>query len=524
MPGSSQPKPIAYNYQDLLTYIKDGFFKLPKFQREFVWSADKSAKLLDSIVKGYPIGTFIIWQTDHRLAHVKNLGGADIPDTPPGHPVKYVLDGQQRLASIFATMMGLTVNNTDYKKICLNLQNDEDDEIISVNGSGKSITIFDLLNSDMGYISRNYSDHIEKIDEYRTRLRTYDFSMIEINDYPIEKAVDIFTRINTSGKALTLFEIMAAKTYDESRGFFLATKYKDMQDELESYKYAVPGPTLLQSISVNLIQKCARKDILELDKGDIIDVYDRTYDAIKKAVDYFKEKYGIQVSKILPYDALVVPFQYFFFKNNANPSLGQADMLEEYFWRASLTSRFSSAVETKLGQDCKRMEDILHDKESSFDELKVTLTAKDIENLKFSTGEAVCKSILCLLSSLRPRSFRDNTEVVLNESNLSKSNSKNYHHFFPKAYLKRRGTDNANVIANITLIGAEDNLRIGSKPPSEYMEEFESNPSLGDTLSTHLIDDLETCGIRTNDYELFLRRRSEKIWQELEKRFAHADL
>ena len=77
-----QPKPDSKNYSDLIREIEKGIIKIPKFQREFVWSIDKTAKLLDSILKGYPIGTFILWQTDKCLSDVRNLGNLELPETP----------------------------------------------------------------------------------------------------------------------------------------------------------------------------------------------------------------------------------------------------------------------------------------------------------------------------------------------------------------------------------------------------------------------------------------------------------
>ena len=67
-----QPKPESKKYSDLISEIENGTIKIPKFQRDFVWSIDKTAKLLDSILKGYPIGTFILWQTNERLNDLKN--------------------------------------------------------------------------------------------------------------------------------------------------------------------------------------------------------------------------------------------------------------------------------------------------------------------------------------------------------------------------------------------------------------------------------------------------------------------
>lgn len=68
------------------------------------------------------------------------------------------------------------------------------------------------------------SDRADLVEEYKTKLTTYDFATITIKDYPIDIACDVFSRINTGGKALTLFEIMVAMTYSEAKGFDLALK------------------------------------------------------------------------------------------------------------------------------------------------------------------------------------------------------------------------------------------------------------------------------------------------------------
>jgi len=78
-----------------------------------------------------------------------------------------------------------------------------------------------------------------------------------------------------------------------------------------------------------------------------------------------------------------------------------------------------------------------------------------------------------------------------------------------------------NVIGNITLVDDYLNKReIGAKPPSKYMEEFKKiNPKLKQAMKTHLINDLDDCGIWDDNYEKFLEKRSELIWKELKKRF-----
>src|SRR6056297_2479365 len=135
-----QPKPDSKKYSDLITEIQKGIIKIPKFQRDFVWTIDKTAKLLDSILKGYPIGTFILWQTNERINDIKNIGNLDIPDTPDGVKVQYVLDGQQRITSLFAAYRGAQIQKngekktTNYGDIFVNLDvdlDDNDDQVIS---------------------------------------------------------------------------------------------------------------------------------------------------------------------------------------------------------------------------------------------------------------------------------------------------------------------------------------------------------------------------------------------------------
>ena len=95
-----QPQNQSVKYNILFADIDTGRIKIPRFQRDFVWSKDQTAGLIDSIIKGYPIGTFILWKTKEELRHLKNIGNAELPDLPHGEFVQYVLDGQQRITHL----------------------------------------------------------------------------------------------------------------------------------------------------------------------------------------------------------------------------------------------------------------------------------------------------------------------------------------------------------------------------------------------------------------------------------------
>jgi uncharacterized protein with ParB-like and HNH nuclease domain len=71
----------------------DGEIRIPAFQRGFVWTPDGVAFLMDSIYRGYPIGSLLMWRTKEALAKERNLGPFELPEPKADWPIDYVLDG-----------------------------------------------------------------------------------------------------------------------------------------------------------------------------------------------------------------------------------------------------------------------------------------------------------------------------------------------------------------------------------------------------------------------------------------------
>ena len=279
----------------------------------------------------------------------------------------------------------------------------------------------------------------------------------------------------------------------------------------------------LLSLALSATGECKRHTILALDKEAIIDAWPKAVSAMKSAVDHFRSVYRIKVSSLLPYDALLVPFAYWFFRCKHEPA-GDAHLrMREFFWRAALSNRYSSSTESKLAQDKKRVDEIIENKHVPWLDLEDTAlridSAESLVKTSFATGNSLCKAILCLLAHEQPRNFHNDGQVLLDNSHLKIASSKNYHHFFPKAHLRDRGIGNENSMVNITLIGADLNKRqINARPPKEYIQKFEkANPTMAKTLLTHLVD-RQGMGIDNGDYELFLKKRSLKIWDMISDR------
>lgn len=523
------PKP----YSTIISEITTGQVKIPQFQRQFVWNITASAKLLDSIFKGYPIGTFIFWRTNEQLRAIRNIGNIELPEQDQNEFVNYVLDGQQRITSFYAAIKGELIEREsgakeDFAEIYLDLNATEEQEIVITDVTKKApqtfIKLTDLMEGDFTYLGSFPKIYQEQIKKYQGILKGYNFNVINLKGASIDVATEVFTRLNVGGKALSLFEIMVAKTYDAPSKFDLAEKYEELIKSLEQAKYeGIPSATVLQFLSIILEKDCTRKQILKLNKKQIIAIWDEAVDCIHRAVEFFRG-YGIVVSRLLPYNALLVTFSYFFHNHKDNPTGHTKKMLEDFFWRASLGSRYSSAVESKLAQDIQKVDKILNGEQPTY-EWSIDISPDNLKKIGyFGTGRSLVKAILCLYSMHRPKSFDSGLDVNIDNSYLKISTSKNYHHYFPRAYMKKNYKEmdywKYNNILNITIVDANLNKnKIRAKAPSEYMKIFSKhNKDIDATMKTHLISDLAKFGVWDDDYEKFFNERAKLVSKELNKR------
>jgi len=106
--------PRKVSFDELLRGVNKSLIQIPPFQREFVWETSRICFLLDSIYRGYPIGSFIFWKTSRRLPHHRSIGGLPLADVPLGSLTDYVLDGQQRITSLYAAIRGAGIQGEKY--------------------------------------------------------------------------------------------------------------------------------------------------------------------------------------------------------------------------------------------------------------------------------------------------------------------------------------------------------------------------------------------------------------------------
>lgn len=514
---------------DVVKSITDGEYRIPRFQRDFVWDIKKSAALMDSIFKGFPIGSVILWKTKNELSEVRKLGGIEIPRRDTGRYTSYIIDGQQRLTSLYFSLKGLeTSTGFNFSEMCVSLTAEKSEQLVYEALPKEANSDDFVLLKDLYTAEALSGSHPTKRLEYYQILLQYKISVIEIDDEKLglEEVIEIFERLNLGGKKLNLFSIIAARSYkaptESEEGFDLAQKYESFNKTLVNTNYGrISDAVFLQAISACLIGKVNKSEILSnLNSELIIEKYPLVEKAINNAIEHLKgQSYGVLVANLLPYQRLLVPFAYFHYHlGSKHISTQQEQYLRDFFWRCVLGKRYNSSADTNTNTDLMKIQKILEG--SVPNQEPILLSPKSIfENGRFMLSSAYVLGILCLMSQMTPQSFAVGRTVNITNDSVSSAAKKQYHHFFPTKsnVIVNNSSYKAisNNVVNIVFMDAITNDQVSNQNPSDYIKYFsEANPDLQMVLDTHYIA-LNGYGIENDDFYAFLNARSKALYVKL---------
>ena len=520
----------------LLDALTEGSLRVPRFQRDFVWERSKIVALLDSIFKEYPIGSFFLWETTGK----HNLFYRDLPELGimPKKPrsdekLKFILDGQQRICSLYAAWKGLKVeikhNNKvkaiDCSVICLDLdyykKTPDENGNISVfevkKESDRYLPLYKIIGEDHLSLYDKLPPERRKVfnDCYR-RFTTYPLSVVTVSNATLNEACEIFERINQGGKKLSLFDLIVASTWGED--FDLKEKYEELSGRISKKNFGeIPPEVVTHTASLILKGYCNKIYQLQLRKEEIKNNWDGIASAIEQAIDHLTGSLGVKIFDFVPYPSFISLLAYLYYKSPRH-SLDKevTEKVHEWFWKASLSERYTAAMESKMGEDRREIFDkLLSDKEPKIN-FQITADEEKIANTTISTKSALRNAFFCMLALRTPKHFRTNEPISMDYNFCSEFNHPEKHHIFPKNHLSKHGQSGENLIANFCFIPAELNKEILDKSPSDYFSKFDKeNSDFDNTLQSHLITYSEV--IKNDDYQAFIKERVIKIKGEFER-------
>lgn len=462
--------------------ISSGDIRIPAFQRNFVWEPDQVAFLLDSIYKGFPIGTIILWKTDQRLKTEKNLGYFELPEPRKDYPVNYILDGQQRLTSLFSVFQTTLIPLTnEWVDIFYDLQSNEsiqESAFLALESTEVDNfrhfpvkTFFDSV-AYRKATSNLSSENQIKIDEVQRKFLTYIIPDIVFETDDIKNVAIVFERINRAGTELNVFELLSAWSWSES--FDLVSKFDELQEEISEHGYEdlTNDRDLQLRITAGIIKgDTSPKTILDLSGEEIRDNFTIIRNGIIGAIDFLKRELNIRHFKILAFPGIIVPLSTFFATNKAdgfNYSLTQKEKIIIWFWRSLFSRRYSAGVNDRQAFDIKEMLHLRDDEKYSFQYPKAEVKFDFIKS-NFSQGNANSKTLIAMLNTLNPKSLLSGANIDFDK--VLKNGSKHeYHHIFPKKYLESinfTGKE-VNCLANFCFLTRSDNNTISASAPNIY--------------------------------------------------------
>ncbi len=520
--------PTSEKLDRIINRINSGDIRIPAFQRAYVWKQNQILDLLDSIVKNYPIGSVLLWSTSERLNHTRNIAGYKIPDNAMEYPVNYVLDGQQRISSIYATFSDKTEQDDsssqynpdlDIFEIFYNFLTKNfipKSEVVSPNGD--VIYLRNFLNGSkliesLKTLDAKYHDDAQ---ELYFKFINYELPVVTIKNREKSEVGIIFERINNTGTKLTTLDLMTAWTWTDN--FHLLESITELQEELEEKNFGeLTQNILLQAISGIIQNDTTTKAITDLSGEQVRDNWEIFCESLRKSIDFISSELNCSHLDFLPFQQQIIAISKFF-SINGMPDSNPIKELKNWFWKTSFSNRYSTGQTTeKMNFDIQRIIEIRNNKFDEVSKMKYTITESELIETKFSKANPLTRAFLLLMAQNQPMDLVKNTRIDIALS-LSKYNRKQYHHIFPNAFLKKQGFSQAKIfsLANFCFLPADSNKKISQKSPSDYFFNLIPQTEFNNILSSNLIP-LKKELYQTDNYNDFLSKRAELIITELDK-------
>jgi hypothetical protein len=309
-PAQTSDPVIQYLYQ-LIDAIGEGKLLIPKFQRPLVWRWDRQSELLRSVKDGIPMGAVMVWRTTtDRIVWQTELAGHSLPPPARGLPRDYLLDGLQRLSTLFAALREFLDFGPDpAKPIGYDLEEEafvesfdavDQPQVIPLRALSDSIA---LLRFQRKLNGEHADTWIRRADDLAKAFREYKIPVISIVSDDFEVAVRTFSLINSQGVRMGEADMLHAFTW---------TPDFELRDQLESQRSELLQPLGWSNIEFETVLKVVKAGAdLDLYKESVDqvsgllkndqDVLGRAFEQLARAAELLRDRCGILNWDLVPY-------------------------------------------------------------------------------------------------------------------------------------------------------------------------------------------------------------------------------
>lgn len=353
------PRPEILRLEELAIAVKNGAIKLPKFQRAFVWKKSDMLRLLDSIYRGYPIGSLLMWNSSQKLTSERSIDGLQIDeDQLISYPVDYLLDGQQRLTTLCGALFWGGGDQSSKWNIHFDLESEqfvypESPGLVTMFSLNKLLGTSDFIRQCMKLEHHPQGRRLIGTAERLLRsIKDYKIAVVKIGDMTVEEVAPIFERINSTGRKLTIVDLMVAATW--SNDFDLGDAIRAMSADVSKTGFGdIKEQHLLRAISAAAgggINKEALQGMRTLPPKHLISASRDARAALLVAIEFLKRTLKIGDSSRVPY-ALQLNLLIEYFRLSGGGNVRRESELVRWVWFTTVTRYFASANTGQIVRD-----------------------------------------------------------------------------------------------------------------------------------------------------------------------------
>jgi hypothetical protein len=450
--------------KQLIDDYRSGRIVIPEFQREYVWKKSKAPLLIDSLYRGFPVSSLLLWQsTEETRSRRKD------PRPFRASLMSWLIDGQQRVITLARTLSG----DEDIDVVF----NPQEDTFRLANAATRNdrnwFHVSELWDDELyRQLRRNLagdrqSDKREAQFERVRAILDYEVPLVRMVDHSFKDAVLAFERINTLGVKLKKADIESAHVASRHTGF-IADQVTPFLEKLRKHQ----GFDRLNIM--HLFRACAfvakpdgrnRTPLHELERERVLSAWRQTERATEQAIGLIRSELGLVNMNILWSGSLLVPV--IALCAVTPPRRGDARGLMGWLALAALLHRYSGSSETKLDEDLKacRESDPIGALLKNLRQRRSILAAYPTD---FSGALADRSGLLSLYIACMNRGILDfyTGAKILLQDDVDR------HHILARAQFSENIRSTADNIANIAFIVGDVNKSISQSGPEVYLKKI----------------------------------------------------
>lgn len=467
----------------LLDHIDSRHMALPVFQRGYVWTREQVRGFFNSLYRRYPVGNLLVWATPSEVA--EHRGGHALPKGV----VKLLLDGQQRMTSLYGVLRGrppefFEGNAAAFTGLHFNLATESFEFHQPRKMDGDPLWVNVTAAMEQGYQafthlpdeSQQYSNNLAQLLGIRD-IQIYDEEITE-SAQSIDVVVDIFNRINSGGTKLSNGDLALAKicvNWPEAR--------ETMNERLATWRnkgYNFDLDWLLRSVNTVLTGEARFRFLHGKSSLEIQGALKDAVNQINRCLNAIGGRLGLDHDRVLfgKY-AFPVMARYLSGRGSGLPD-AERDKLLFWYVHAAMWGRFSGSIETVINQDIDALSAEDEPLDNLIEQLRLSHGGLRIEPGHFGGFELGSRFYPVLYMLTRTGDALDwgSDGIPLKSGLLGRMNTLEVHHIFPRAQLRRVGITRrreVNALANFCFLTKDSNLEIRDRLPEDYFLEVERN-------------------------------------------------